>query len=106
MGDVWSAGCCILELLLGRPFLTSCSTEEARDLRVQLLLAEIAEVCPLPADRRPGHVSLSCWTFLQRALTRTVSERITVAGARKEGWLRDPWASQLDDLFASRLVHS
>ena len=53
--DVWSAGCCILELLLGRPFLTSCSsaptlvstcsTEEARDLRVQLLLAEIAEAC-------------------------------------------------------------
>mmetsp|Transcript_56096 Transcript_56096/g.149665 ORF Transcript_56096/g.149665 Transcript_56096/m.149665 type:complete len:896 (-) Transcript_56096:419-3106(-) len=102
--DVWSAGCCILELLLGRPYLTSCSsaptlvttcsTEEARDLSVQLLLAEIAEVCPLPADRRPGHVSLSCWTFLQCALTRTVSERITVAGARKEGWLRDPWASQ------------
>lgn len=95
--DVWSAGCSLLHLLVGRPYLNSparptglsvTSAKGAADKRAQRLLAEIAVVCPLRTEQKPAHLSVACWCFLQRALTRDVSKRLSVAGAGRHVWLR------------------
>uniref|UniRef100_A0A7S0ZQH2 Protein kinase domain-containing protein n=1 Tax=Noctiluca scintillans TaxID=2966 RepID=A0A7S0ZQH2_NOCSC len=87
--DMWSTGCTLINLLVGRRFLNSSYHLEGLSTteRSHVLLTEISEVCPLLTDQRPVHLSPACWAFLQRALTRRDSDRITVSVAKRHIWI-------------------
>uniref|UniRef100_A0A7S1B274 Protein kinase domain-containing protein n=1 Tax=Noctiluca scintillans TaxID=2966 RepID=A0A7S1B274_NOCSC len=95
--DVWSAGCSLIEVLVGQPFLTKAIARGPTGLsatdpwgaakeRAARLLAEILEVTPIPDDQRPDYVSAPCWAFLQRALLPDLS-RLTVPDGLHHEWL-------------------
>jgi serine/threonine protein kinase len=97
--DVWSAGCAIIQLLIGRAFLsratglgpTGLSTDDpngATRVRINRLLEEIAEVCPLLDDERPDFLSPACWDFLRQSLTPDVNYRMTVHEALAHEWFQ------------------
>ena len=46
------------------------------------MLAEIDEVCSALEDLRPDNVSVCCWEFLLRSLSRRAEDRLTVEEAR------------------------
>lgn len=98
--DVWSAGVTVLQLLTGRPMLTTylgpgssglsaTDPHRATKMKTGWLLAEIAEKCPPPEDKRPADVSWRCWDFLRQLLVPNVCERISVADALAHPWLEE-----------------
>lgn len=98
--DVWSAGVTVLQLLTGRPMLTTylgpgssglSATDPhlATKMKTGWLVAEIAEKCPPPEYKRPGDVSWRCWDFLRQLLVPNVYERISVADALAHPWLEE-----------------
>lgn len=98
--DVWSAGVTVLQLLTGRPMLTTylgpgssglsmTDPHRATKMKTGWLVAEIAEKCPPPENKRPADVSWRCWDFLRQLLVPNVCERISVADALVHPWLEE-----------------
>jgi len=98
--DVWSAGVTVLQLLTGRPMLTTylgpgssglsaTDPHRATKMKTGWLVAEIAEKCPPPEHKRPADVSWRCWDFIRQLLVPNVYERISVADALAHPWLEE-----------------
>lgn len=98
--DVWSAGVTVLQLLTGRPMLTTylgpgssglsaTDPHRATKMKTGWLIAEITEKCPPPEDKRPSDVSWCCWDFLRQLLVPDMHERISVADALAHPWLEE-----------------
>lgn len=96
--DLWSAGVTLLQLLLGRPLLTTYlgpgATQisqvdpcESTAIKQRWLLDEIFSICPPPLAARPEEVSEACWDFLRRLLEPDTHRRVNVTEALAHPWL-------------------
>lgn len=112
--DVWSAGCALMHALIGRPLLTEATTlsfevssaadpsKAAKD-RFGVVLAEIDEVCSALEDLRPDNVSVCCWEFLLRSLSRRAEDRLTVEEALEHKWFASTLRA-IDQLLPASLT--
>jgi len=96
--DVWSAGATFLQLIVGRPLLTTnlaggvtglsqTDPMSATKVKTSWLLDEIHQKCPPSDDDRPSGISWRCWDLLRRTLEPEVSERVSVSDALAHPWL-------------------
>jgi len=97
--DIWSAGCTVFQLLIGRALLLNSLMQGPTGLSetdpwratcamAMRLLQEVSEVCPLLDSQRPPHVSARCWEFLQRTIVADPAARVTSEVALSHEWLR------------------
>lgn len=73
----------------GSSGLSATDPHQATKMKTSWLIAEIAEKCPPPEDKRPADVSWRCWDFLRQLLVPNVHERISVADALAHPWLEE-----------------
>lgn len=94
--DVWSAGVCVYEMIIGHSFVNARTRTGASHLdhhqavhaRKQLLLAEIETACPLSFSARPPHVCTKSWDLLSQLLRLSPAQRLSAADALGHVWLR------------------
>eukprot|EP00930_Biecheleria_cincta_P057839 TRINITY_DN4370_c0_g1_i1.p1 TRINITY_DN4370_c0_g1~~TRINITY_DN4370_c0_g1_i1.p1 ORF type:complete len:704 (-),score=110.23 TRINITY_DN4370_c0_g1_i1:100-2211(-) len=95
--DLWSSGITIFQLLTGRHLLSSPrpsglshqDPQRATAAKINALLAEIGQLCPMGESSRPRHLSQVCWGFLCLLLEVSPTQRASARTALAHAWVRE-----------------
>ncbi|CUG85102.1 protein kinase, putative, partial [Bodo saltans] len=81
--DVWSVGCCVIEMITGKPPFFHLKNQYA-------IMMHVAENSKSLDDVFPAGVSPECTSFLKRCLIRNPHDRATVKELLKSRWIQNP----------------
>ncbi|EPY18152.1 protein kinase [Strigomonas culicis] len=93
--DIWSLGCCVIEMLSGAPPLASLPNQYA----IMMFIAQCKEEGLLDSYvPRDNHWSKEALDFIQLCLQRDPKKRPTAAELMHHAWIEDP--TKLDNTFS------
>eukprot|EP00658_Telonema_sp_P-2_P034168 TRINITY_DN24964_c0_g1_i1.p1 TRINITY_DN24964_c0_g1~~TRINITY_DN24964_c0_g1_i1.p1 ORF type:complete len:228 (+),score=41.78 TRINITY_DN24964_c0_g1_i1:59-742(+) len=81
--DVWSVGCCVIEMLTGKPPFSDLKNQYA-------IMMRIAESDTSLDDMFPPNASPAVLHFLRRCVVRDPSQRATCSELLREDWIVNP----------------
>lgn len=81
--DVWSVGCCVIEMLTGKPPFSDLKNQYA-------IMMRVAESDTPLDDIYPPHASPAVVHFLNRCIQRDPTKRATCAELLREDWIVNP----------------
>jgi serine/threonine protein kinase len=93
--DVWSVGCCVIEMITGKPPFFHLKNQYA-------IMMHVAENSKSLDDVFPAGVSPECTAFLKRCLIRNPHDRATVKELLRHKWIVAP----PDPILSGSLSHA